>query len=61
MVGTLVLMVRPMTGALFAAFSASDSTTIFVADDGRESCISTSSSCCEEEYDPNPLAPLGIW
>lgn len=60
MVGTLVSMVRPNVGAVFVVVSLLplvDSE----ADVGRESCISTSSSCCDDEYDPIPLAPLGIW
>lgn len=61
MVGTLVSIVRPMVGLFFAVVSLSESTIVFEADVGRESCISTSSSCCEEEYDPKPWAPLGMW
>jgi hypothetical protein len=61
MLGTLVLIVRPMVGGLFMAASLLESTMDFEADVGRESCISTSSNFCEEEYDPKPFAPLGIW
>ena len=61
MVGMLVSIVRPKVGGIFAAVSLSVSSVGFEADVGLESCISTSSSCCDEEYDPTPLAPLGMW
>lgn len=61
MVGTLVSIVRPIVGVLFASVALLESTMVVEADVGRESCISTSPSCCEEEYDPKPFAPSGMW
>jgi hypothetical protein len=61
MVGMLVSIVRPKVVGLFAGTSFSSLLVELDADVGRESCISTSASCCDEEYDPTPFAPLGTW
>ena len=61
MVGMLVSIVRPKVVGAFAGTFFSFSFVEFDADVGRESCISTSASCCDEEYDPTPCAPLGTW
>lgn len=60
-VGMLVSIVRPNVVGVFTAVSLSTLFMEFDAVVGRESCISTSSNCCDEEYDPTPLAPLGMW
>ena len=59
-VGTFVSMVKPMVGPVFVAVSVPVFTMVFDAEVGLESCISTSSSCCDEEYDPRPFAPFGM-
>lgn len=48
-VGMLVLIVRPTVGVVLEAVSLSKLVIVLEADVGRESCISTSPSCCEEE------------
>lgn len=60
-VGMLVSIVRPKVVGPFAGTSFSSFLVEFDADVGRESCISTSASCCDDEYDPTPFAPLGTW